>query len=56
VCGDHRDTAFLHDAMLSGRRAAEAVIPGYRDGPGGGGGGQEPGSGEPARSPVRKEV
>ena len=25
VCGDHRDTASLHGAMLSGRRAAEAV-------------------------------
>jgi phytoene dehydrogenase-like protein len=27
VCGDHRDTASLHGAMLSGRRAAEAVHP-----------------------------
>jgi phytoene dehydrogenase-like protein len=26
VCGDHRDTASLHGAMLSGRRAAEAVL------------------------------
>jgi predicted NAD/FAD-dependent oxidoreductase len=26
VCGDHRDTASLHGAMLSGRRAAEAVM------------------------------
>ncbi len=26
VCGDHRDTATLHGAMLSGRRAAEAVL------------------------------
>jgi hypothetical protein len=25
VCGDHRDTASLHGAVLSGRRAAEAV-------------------------------
>lgn len=25
VCGDHRDTASLHGALLSGRRAAEAV-------------------------------
>jgi phytoene dehydrogenase-like protein len=25
VCGDHRDTASIHGAMLSGRRAAEAV-------------------------------
>jgi uncharacterized protein YbjT (DUF2867 family) len=25
VCGDHRDTASLHGAMPSGRRAAEAV-------------------------------
>jgi hypothetical protein len=28
VCGDHRDTASLHGAMLSGRRAAEAVLAG----------------------------
>ena len=26
VCGDHRDTASLHGAMLSGRRAAEALL------------------------------
>ena len=26
VCGDHRDTASLHGAMLSGRRAGEAVL------------------------------
>jgi protoporphyrinogen oxidase len=26
VCGDHRDTASIHGAMLSGRRAAEALI------------------------------
>jgi phytoene dehydrogenase-like protein len=26
VCGDHRDTASIHGAMLSGRRAAEAVL------------------------------
>ncbi len=26
VCGDHRDTASLHGAMRSGRRAAEAVL------------------------------
>ena len=26
VCGDHRDNASIHGAMLSGRRAAEAVI------------------------------
>ena len=26
VCGDHRDTASLHGAMVSGRRAAEAVL------------------------------
>ena len=26
VCGDHRDTASLHGAMLSGRRAAKAVL------------------------------
>jgi phytoene dehydrogenase-like protein len=26
VCGDHRDTASLHGAMLSGRRAAEAIL------------------------------
>ena len=26
VCGDHRDTASIQGAMLSGRRAAEAVI------------------------------
>ena len=26
VCGDHRDTASLHGALLSGRRAAEAVL------------------------------
>jgi phytoene dehydrogenase-like protein len=25
VCGDHRDTASLHGALVSGRRAAEAV-------------------------------
>jgi hypothetical protein len=25
VCGDHRDTASLQGAMLSGRRAAAAV-------------------------------
>jgi phytoene dehydrogenase-like protein len=27
VCGDHRDTASLHGALLSGRRAADAVRP-----------------------------
>jgi phytoene dehydrogenase-like protein len=26
ICGDHRDTASIHGAMLSGRRAAEAII------------------------------
>ena len=26
VCGDHRDNASIHGAMLSGRRAAEAVL------------------------------
>ena len=26
VCGDHRDTASIHGAMLSGRRAAAAVL------------------------------
>jgi phytoene dehydrogenase-like protein len=26
VCGDHRDTASIHGAMVSGRRAAEAVL------------------------------
>ncbi|MGC2719059.1 MAG: NAD(P)/FAD-dependent oxidoreductase, partial [Candidatus Acidiferrales bacterium] len=26
VCGDHRDTASIHGAMLSGRRAAEVLI------------------------------
>jgi len=26
LCGDHRDTASIHGAMLSGRRAAEAVL------------------------------
>jgi len=26
VCGDHRDNASIHGAMMSGRRAAEAVI------------------------------
>jgi phytoene dehydrogenase-like protein len=26
VCGDHRDTASIHGAMVSGRRAADAVI------------------------------
>ena len=26
VCGDHRDNASIHGAMLSGRRAAEAVV------------------------------
>jgi phytoene dehydrogenase-like protein len=26
VCGDHRDTASIHGALLSGKRAAEAVI------------------------------
>lgn len=26
VCGDHRDTASLHGALLSGRRAADAVL------------------------------
>lgn len=26
VCGDHRETASIHGAMVSGRRAAEAVI------------------------------
>jgi predicted NAD/FAD-dependent oxidoreductase len=26
MCGDHRDTASLHGAMRSGRRAAEAVL------------------------------
>jgi phytoene dehydrogenase-like protein len=28
VCGDHRSTASIHGAMLSGRRAAEAVLAG----------------------------
>ena len=26
VCGDHRDNASIQGAMLSGRRAAEAVL------------------------------
>jgi predicted NAD/FAD-dependent oxidoreductase len=26
VCGDHRDTASLQGALLSGRRAAEAIL------------------------------
>ena len=26
VCGDHRETASIHGAMVSGRRAAEAII------------------------------
>ncbi len=26
VCGDHRDSASIHGAMVSGRRAAEAII------------------------------
>jgi len=26
VCGDHRDTASIHGALLSGRRAAEALL------------------------------
>jgi predicted NAD/FAD-dependent oxidoreductase len=26
VCGDHRDNASIHGAMISGRRAADAVI------------------------------
>ena len=26
VCGDHRDTASLHGAMVSGRRAAESIV------------------------------
>ena len=26
VCGDHRDNASIHGAMVSGRRAAEAVV------------------------------
>ena len=26
VCGDHRDHASIHGAMVSGRRAAEAVL------------------------------
>jgi protoporphyrinogen oxidase len=26
VCGDHRDTASIHGAMTSGRRAAEALV------------------------------
>jgi predicted NAD/FAD-dependent oxidoreductase len=26
VCGDHRDNASINGAMLSGRRAAEAVL------------------------------
>lgn len=30
VCGDHRDTASLHGALLSGRRAAEAVVASLR--------------------------
>jgi phytoene dehydrogenase-like protein len=31
VCGDHRDTASLHGALLSGRRAAEAVTRALED-------------------------
>ena len=31
VCGDHRDTASIHGAMLSGRRAAEAVLGAARE-------------------------
>jgi len=26
VCGDHRDTSSIQGAMVSGRRAAEAVL------------------------------
>jgi phytoene dehydrogenase-like protein len=26
VCGDHRDTASIHGALVSGRRAAEAIV------------------------------
>jgi predicted NAD/FAD-dependent oxidoreductase len=26
VCGDHRDTASIQGALVSGRRAAEAVL------------------------------
>jgi len=26
LCGDHRDNASIHGAMVSGRRAAEAVL------------------------------
>jgi phytoene dehydrogenase-like protein len=33
VCGDHRDTASLHGALVSGRRAAEAVKRRLRRGP-----------------------
>ena len=28
VCGDHRDTASIQGALVSGRRAAEAVLAG----------------------------
>ncbi len=30
VCGDHRDTATFDGALLSGRRAAEALLAGGR--------------------------
>jgi Protoporphyrinogen oxidase len=30
VCGDHRDNASINGAMLSGRRAAEAVLADFR--------------------------
>jgi phytoene dehydrogenase-like protein len=30
VCGDHRDTASIHGAMTSGRRAAEALVADFK--------------------------
>jgi predicted NAD/FAD-dependent oxidoreductase len=28
VCGDYRESASIHGAMVSGRRAAEAIVEG----------------------------
>jgi predicted NAD/FAD-dependent oxidoreductase len=33
VCGDHRDTASIHGAMVSGRRAAAALLAAERGSP-----------------------
>jgi predicted NAD/FAD-dependent oxidoreductase len=30
VCGDHRDTGSIQGALVSGQRAAEAVLAGLR--------------------------